>query len=399
MGDEKVPWGGAGVEGDRAARVGESAGREDAQSCTDDRPVPAVECAQRPRELQLQPVARSHIDGSPDSLRTAIQGANASGEDCTITLSAGTYTLTINNTNGHESAGAEGDLNITGSGNTTTIIGASASTTIVNANSIDRAFQVLGGANAVFEKLTIENGLAQDDGTDGATPGRREAEGGGILVQGGGNVTLTNLSLTGNRANGGGISISSGHSICSSSQTGAGGGLFLSSGSVDLTESTISGNSAVGGNQMGTANLRIGCSGNAAGEGSGGGIFVATGTIGVTDSSISANSAIGGEGEKGSQTTLGFREDGGTGGAAAGGGLFAMSGSLTLSESTLSGNNASGGSGGRGGHAVFSFPASGAGGGISSFIEPLGGGSGRRGAGGALHRFGKRDGNSVFSFG
>jgi hypothetical protein len=50
------------------------------------------------------------VDGSSGSLRAAIQTANASTEDCVINLAAGTYTLTIKNTNGQDNTAAEGDL-------------------------------------------------------------------------------------------------------------------------------------------------------------------------------------------------------------------------------------------------------------------------------------------------
>jgi hypothetical protein len=91
-------------------------------------------------------------DGSANSLRHAIQMANASSEDCLIQLQAGTYTLTIANTNGQENMAAQGDLDITATGHTVTILGKGAGVSIVNGNGIDRVFQLLGGANAVFRK-------------------------------------------------------------------------------------------------------------------------------------------------------------------------------------------------------------------------------------------------------
>ena len=84
-----------------------------------------------------------------------------------------------------------------------TVQGAGSRVTIVNGNGIDRVFQVLGGANAVFSGLTIEGGVARDDGTAGAQRGSTEAEGGGILVQDGGHVTLSRVWLSGNQAIGG----------------------------------------------------------------------------------------------------------------------------------------------------------------------------------------------------
>ena len=46
----------------------------------------------------FNPTPDPTADGSSNSLRHAIQMANASGQDCLIQLHAGTYTLTIANT-------------------------------------------------------------------------------------------------------------------------------------------------------------------------------------------------------------------------------------------------------------------------------------------------------------
>ena len=56
---------------------------------------------------------------------------------------------------------------------------------------------------AVFSNLTIEGGIAQDDGTSGALPGTTAALGGGILVQGTGQASLEGVTLQGNLALGG----------------------------------------------------------------------------------------------------------------------------------------------------------------------------------------------------
>ena len=108
----------------------------------------------------FSPTPDPTVDGSSNSLRAAIIAANASGQNCTIQLQACTYTLTIRNptsgrNKGQDNTGAYGDLDITDSGHTVTVQGRGAGVSIVNANGIDRAFQVLGGANAVFSNLTI----------------------------------------------------------------------------------------------------------------------------------------------------------------------------------------------------------------------------------------------------
>src|SRR2546422_522407 len=73
-------------------------------------------------------------DGTCDtdcSLREAISAANAAAGSDTITLPAGTYTLTIAGAN--EFANASGDLNSTGD---LTINGAGADVTVIDANGI-----------------------------------------------------------------------------------------------------------------------------------------------------------------------------------------------------------------------------------------------------------------------
>src|SRR6202035_3858329 len=66
----------------------------------------------------FNPTPDPTADGSSNSLRHAIQLANASGQNCLIQLQPGTYTLTIANTHGQENMAAQGDLDITASGHT-----------------------------------------------------------------------------------------------------------------------------------------------------------------------------------------------------------------------------------------------------------------------------------------
>ena len=300
------------------------------------------------------------VDGASGSLRAAIQMANASTQDCVINLAAGTYTLTIKNTNGQDNTAAEGDLDITPARRTVTVQGAGRRSTIVNGNGIDRVFQVLGGANAVFSGLTIEGGVAQDDGTASAAPGSTVAEGGGILVQDGGRVTLSKVWLTDNQAIGGGKSTTSGTTTASGFLDGvtggvaSGGGLFLSAGAIQLTNSKVFGNTATGGaggavfiHLPGVITGSTIYGGNG-GAGQGGGLYILSGNAAVSTSTISGNSVIGGTGgDAVSNGTLIFiGGPAGTGGAAEGAGLFIASGIVTVGQTTLSGNSATGAQGG-----------------------------------------------------
>ncbi|MBV8359677.1 MAG: hypothetical protein JO189_17330, partial [Deltaproteobacteria bacterium] len=335
----------------------------------------------------FNPAPDPTADGAANSLRHAIQGANASGQDCTIQLQAGTYTLTIPNpASGQDNTAAYGDLDITDRGHTVTIQGKGAGVSIVNGNNIDRVFQVLGGANAAFKNLTIEGGNAQDDGTAGTLPGTTVSKGGGVLVQDGGHVTFSQVSVQGNQAVGGnGRNGTAGAPNGGSSQVGEGGGLFLSSGTVVLTDSEVSGNRA-GGGTGGIGSNRVCrthpnggtvCSGNsgnggAGAAGTGGGLYVLSGTLDLLRSTISDNFASGGGGGNGGyghvsgpNTDFFDFRTGGNAGAGQGAGLFVGAGALQIVRSTISGNSAAGGMGGLGiGSANAEIGGSAAGGGL-----------------------------------
>jgi hypothetical protein len=309
----------------------------------------------------FNPTPDPTVDGSANSLRAAIQAANASGQDCLIELQAGTYTLSIKNTNGQENNAAEGDLDITDSGHTVTIQGQGTKASTVNGGGVngidDRVFQVLGGANAVFSKLTIKGGVANDDGTAGAQPGSTESDGGGVLVQDGGHVTLSHVWVNGNQAlgNAGANGVSGTYGMPATpgapGEFAAGGVLFLSAGTVDLTDSKMSGNDAMGGTGGSGgygASTRPGA-GGAAGVGAGGGLYVRSGTANLTDLKISGNSATGGNGGMGGRGFSCYGAPGGVGGAGIGAALYVLSGDVRLSRSAVSGNQATGGLGGVGG--------------------------------------------------
>src|SRR5260370_32343024 len=140
------------------------------------------------------------------SLRDGVLQFNADpgSDDDTIQLLAGTYALTIVNTGGiHETAGLQGDLNITNTSHRLIIQGAGPSTIIDASQVQDRVFQIVNpGTVVVFQNLVIRGGLAQDDGSDGALAGSTDALGGGILNNAG-NITLDNVGVQNNVAPGG----------------------------------------------------------------------------------------------------------------------------------------------------------------------------------------------------
>lgn len=230
------------------------------------------------------------------SLRGAITAANSAGSADTITLPAGTYTLSIAGT--LEDANATGDLDILDS---VTIQGVSENTVIINGNGIDRVFDIVpfgsGTRNVSFIDVTIQNGTAPSAvGQGGGAIAFRTAAG----QNGVANVTLEETRILNNSAtsvNGGGIFM-------------ARGGTAPSNPILTINTSTIAGNS--------TAN-------------SGGGIACTSCTINITNSTISGNSA----------------NVNGAGGNLGGGGILILgnTASVSLTHTTVSGNqtNASGG--------------------------------------------------------
>src|SRR5207247_10720262 len=81
--------------------------------------------------------------------------------------------------------------------------------TVTNANFIqvlDRVFHMLGAANGPinveFHNVTIQNGVALDDGTAGAVAGDTDSHGGGILNDSGAGLLLDHATVTNNSARG-----------------------------------------------------------------------------------------------------------------------------------------------------------------------------------------------------
>lgn len=178
------------------------------------------------------------------SLREAIRAANldmvtdacsaGSGTD-TIILPVGTYTLTIAGSG--EDLGSKGDLDITSN---LIIVGASAAGTIIDGNRsvlLDRVVHINYGASAEIAGVTIRNGDAGNSG------------GGGVYSTFNSSLVLTNSTVSGNRAQGGGGVESYGvltitNSTVSNNQADVGGGGGVRGfGLVTIINSTISGNS------------------------------------------------------------------------------------------------------------------------------------------------------------
>jgi hypothetical protein len=276
------------------------------------------------------------------SLRDAVLqfNADAGSDDDTIQLLAGTYALTIVNTGGiHETAGLQGDLNITNTSHRLIIQGAGSSTIIDASQLQDRVFQIVNpGTQVVFQDLVITGGLAQDDGSNGALAGTTDALGGGILNNGG-NITLDHVVIQNNVARGGDAAVPSapGHNA-------SGGGFYSTGGALTISGATITNNQAIGG-RGGDHNGSN--SGGHGGSGGGGGLYATGGFLDISDSMIASNRATGGRGGDGyvSQSrSMSFGAEGGSGGAGQGGGLYVNGSSLTIATSTIASNQGTDGS-------------------------------------------------------
>ena len=287
------------------------------------------------------------------SLRGAIIAANAnvSADPVIINLQpATTYSLTLTNAT-QENAAATGDLDITTSLHTVTILGGGSSgpdATIIDAAGLstgtlhDRVFHITGsGVTAIFQDLAIQNGQAADNGTSGAstnpTAQNTNRAGGGILNNGG-SVTLDNVIVQSCQALGKGDSVINDHTTLDA----WGGGLASlgATGNVIITDSTLTGNTAAGGNG---GNFNNGAGSNA----KGGSIYFEGGTLNVSGSLIENSAANGGNG--GNQNQNG-QTNGGFGGTAQGGGVWVGGGTVTINNTTFENTAANGGDSGTGGN-------------------------------------------------
>lgn len=296
--------------------------------------------------------------GSPCSLRGAIQAADSSvlGPHAISLSVPGTYLLTA------------GELVI---GDTTdsfpvnvTITNTSGGAVTIDGNQNGRVFHVGPpfGAQAAVTGVTIQHGRSATDG-------------GGIRVDAGSALTLTNVTLSANTV------VATDGPSGNPGNSAFGGGL-ANYGTATLIDVMISGNSAVAGNGGSgppTFNCGAGLAGGSGGSGNGGGLAnLAGGTATLTNVTLSSNTATGGMGGTGSSRSgcsIGQTGDGrlgGVGGNGNGGALYNES-MATLTNVTMTANTGTGGSGGPGGN----------GGGFNG--NGANGGNGGNGSGGVLN--------------
>ncbi|MEO8012082.1 MAG: choice-of-anchor Q domain-containing protein [Dokdonella sp.] len=225
------------------------------------------------------------------SLRAAIMQANQTQTNgkVVINVPAGLYRLSI--APAGSNADNSGDLNLATPfdlSQTLEIRGASALTTIIDGNQLDRVMSVQQNRTASIADVTVRNGFLQ-----GGAP---TASGG---VDNRGSLTLSRCIVEGNRAStseGGGIVnisvLTVQHSIVRDNVARSGGGIYAL-GPTTIEASRIERNSAIsGGGIANSASVRLvdsTISGNSAST-DGGGIFN-IGTLTVLSSTLSGNSA------------------------------------------------------------------------------------------------------------
>ena len=288
------------------------------------------------------------------SLRGAILAANAdvNADPVIINLQPATsYNLTLTNAT-QENGSATGDLDITTTLHSVTIVGGGSSgpnATIIDASALnagstrDRAFHVTtSGVTVVLQDLVVQNGKAADDGTSGnsTNPASQNSAGtGGGILNNGGSLTLTNVNVQSCEAIGKGDTVVNEHTTLEA----RGGGLasLAGTGNVIISSSRFTANNATGGN----GGIFNNANGSAA---KGGAIYLDNGTLNINLSQIDNSAANGGDG--GDQDQNG-QTNGGFGGLAQGGGLWVGSGATaTINNTTFESTAANGGESGTGGN-------------------------------------------------
>ena len=290
--------------------------------------------------LREATVAANTDTASGASIGECVAG---SGLD-TIRLPAGRYTLSIAPVGPDDAT--TGDLNLTSDG---TMRGASAGTTIIDADRIDRVITVgtfNSDVTAAIERVTVTGGRTPD-----GSPGLDGGHGGGILNRG--DLTVSESVIADNATGNGGDAVCTN---CNAGSAGSGGGIqnigrsqqMQRHGSLTLRESTISANSTGdGGDSEGPAGF--------AGAGGEGGGLETLAPLAVVNSTIVGNRT----GSSGTAANVIPNSDGGgvltagastftnvtiagnqTGRAGVAGGVSHVNGTLTLTNTLVASNSA-----------------------------------------------------------
>jgi Ca2+-binding RTX toxin-like protein len=187
--------------------------------------------------------------------------------------------------------------------------------------------------------------------------------------------------------NGGGFSVSGDRTNSGTNDSGDVRPFFIKSGTVTLSNLTITGGRAEGGNGFG---------GGGGAAGMGGGLFISDGTVTLNNVKFTNNSAIGGNGASGSDGGGGGTGSSSTSGTGGSGGIFGGNGGFGGGGAGGFGGGGGGGFGGIGG--IGGFGGGGGDGGSGGGRGGFGGGGGR-GSGSLGGGFGGGGGFSGFGGG
>lgn len=241
------------------------------------------------------------------SLRAAVMASNAAGGSNSIGLYVGHFVLAIPPSGADDAS--TGDLNIT---DNVVISGGGPNATVIDANGLDRAFDVANGASLTLAHLRVANGTTTSNSGGGEGGGAIEANASGAVM-------ADNVVFSGNTAS-----------------AGNGGAIDSQGGAIAIMSSTISGNTATNGSggaihadspaALSIAGSTI-SSNTTTGAGGGGAIALATGAADttITNTTVADNATAG-----------------------SGGGLYANigTGNLTITNATIVDDTSSAGGGG-----------------------------------------------------
>lgn len=267
-------------------------------------------------------ICETALGSSICTLRAAITEANTLPGSDDITVPAGTYTLSM--VGADEDLNNSGDLDVT---NTLTINGAGQNTTIIDANKIDRIFDVIFGA-LTLNSLTVKNGLRSGDVTDATSVG------GGVNV-GNNTLIINNVAISNNEAglDGGGIYSNQGNihinesliELNTAASRGSGVAIYGENGNIGSTNLDVT-------NSIIRNNTRIG-------------VYCSRCTTSISGSYISSNEHGGYHGYLTIATVTGSTFFNNISNSR-GGAIYLYSSNLMIVNSTLSGNSAVGYGGG-----------------------------------------------------
>ena len=280
------------------------------------------------------------------SLREAVIAANANpGPDRVVLPKKKAYSLSIENSiPPGEDAAAEGDLDVTG---TLKVTHPGKGRAKVDANGIDRVFEVLAGAPTTFKRIVVTGGLSPVAGGDGGGGILADADltlrrsavsgnhnlasfGGGIMLLDDAGLTVRRSSLSNNRSDSDSGAVEAGEApiviarskVIGNLADGTGGGLYLDN---DASETRI---------------IKSTIAGNESASGAGGG-FHSSGPVSVDRSTISGNTADGVGGGIETQSVLSITNStiAGNHSTVNGGGIFGE-GDVSLNAVTVVRNSA-----------------------------------------------------------